>query len=83
MSEFMPALQIAQMIVTFVTAFALFYVVRLDKTPLTISLSATVFCAFMVNVGYFLVFLSKDVRAAMNAIRIEYIGSTVAQGQNP
>lgn len=75
MSEFMPALQIAQMIVTFVTAFALFYVVRLDRTPLTISLIATVFCAFMVNVGYLLVFLSENVRAAMNAIRIEYIGS--------
>lgn len=76
MTDLMPVLKVCQMVVTFITAFALVYVVRLDKTPLTVSLSATVFCAFMVNTGYLLVFISEDVRAAMNAIRIEYIGSS-------
>ena len=75
MTDPMPILQGCQIAVTFIMAIAFVFVTRLNRTPLTISLFASVFCAFMVNIGYSLVLLSNDVREAMNAIRIEYIGS--------
>ena len=76
MTDPLLLLQVSQIAVTFITAVALIFVISLNRTALTASLFAVTFCVFMVNIGYLLVLLSTGVREAMNAIRIEYIGSS-------